>query len=231
MIDPIEFSNKVKSQVCSNDKRKYYRFRKTRFYGGCATADCLGCNLRCIYCWAQKKVWNPDKFGEFFNPKEVNNKLLRMKQPIVRVSGGEPTICKSHLMNLISLIPEDLLFILETNGILIDDEFAKELSQFQNIYVRVSLKGTDEKTFEKITGADGKFFRYQINALKILNKYKIKNRAALVPELFTIEQIKNLGIPNLEFEELITYPFVIKNLEKKGIMLNLDRSKHLEQDK
>ena len=230
MINPIELSNNVKSQVCLNDKRKYYRFRKTQFYGGCATADCLGCNLRCVYCWAQKKVWNPEKFGEFYSSKQVSNKLLKMNLPLVRVSGGEPTICKSHLMHLISLIPENILFILETNGILIDEGFAKELSQFQNIYVRISLKGTDEESFEKITSAEGKFFRSQINALQFLDKYKIQNRAAIIPELFTVGQIMNLGIPNLEFEQLIKYPFVIKSLEKKGIIINLHRRKYIGQD-
>ena len=65
MFNPIEFSNKIKEQVCKNDSRKYYRFRKTNFYGGCATADCLGCNLRCAYCWGQKKVWHSKKFGNY----------------------------------------------------------------------------------------------------------------------------------------------------------------------
>ena len=57
MIDPITLSKKMENLVSRENAKKYYRFRKTRFYGGCATADCLGCNLRCVYCWAQKKVW------------------------------------------------------------------------------------------------------------------------------------------------------------------------------
>ncbi|MFX0017468.1 MAG: radical SAM protein [Promethearchaeota archaeon] len=219
MIDPIELSIQVRNQVSENDKRKYYRFRKTRFYGGCATADCLGCNLRCAYCWGQKKVWNPNKYGEYYTSREVSQKLINMKLPLVRLSGGEPTICKTHLLRLISLIPEETLFILETNGILIDEDFAKKLSQFKNLYVRVSLKGVDELTFEKITGAEGKYFNHQINTLKLLKQYNIKSRAALLPDFFTNEQIKRLGVSNLEYEQLITYPFVIKNLERKGIKI------------
>jgi uncharacterized Fe-S cluster-containing radical SAM superfamily protein len=219
MIDPLKLSNEVKHQVCHNDKRKYYRFRKTRFYGGCATADCLGCNLRCAYCWGQKKVWKPIKFGQYETSIEVSKKLLKMDLPLIRVSGGEPTICKKHLLDLMSRTPNEILFILETNGILIDEAFVRELHRFGNVYVRVSLKGVDEITFEKITGADGKYFYYQIDALKLLNKYNIKNRAALLVDLFTDDQIKSLGIPNLEFEELIEYPFVIRNLKRKGIQI------------
>jgi len=219
MIDPLEFSNEVRNQVCYNDERKYYRFRKTRFYGGCATADCLGCNLRCAYCWGQKKVWKPIKFGQYETPVDVSKKLLEMNLPLIRISGGEPTICKKHLLDLINKVPDEILFILETNGILIDEAFVRELGKFGNVYVRVSLKGVDEITFEKITGADGKYFYYQIDALKLLNKYHIKNRAAILVDLFTDEQIKSLGIPNLEFEELIEYPFIIKNLKRKGIQI------------
>lgn len=224
MIDPIELSVQVRNQVCKNGERKYYRFRKTKFYGGCATADCLGCNLRCVYCWAQKKVWNPNKFGEFYTSKEISQKLLNMKMSLIRISGGEPTLSKNHLLNIISLIPKNFLFILETNGVLLDEYYIKDLSQFENLYVRVSLKGVDEVTFEKITGANGKYFNNQMNALKLLNKYKVKSRAAVLINLFTDDQIQNLGISNLEFEHLIEYPFVIKRLKKRGIkIINRER--------
>jgi len=217
MVDPFKLAQTVENQVCKNDSKKYYRFRKTQFYGGCATADCLGCNLRCVYCWAQKKVWHPQKFGKYYSPKSVSERLLTMNQPLVRVSGGEPTIGKDHLLKLLSCIPENILFILETNGILLDEVYIKDLSKFSNLYVRVSLKGVDEQTFEQNTGADGKLFNNQLKALKLLKKYGIQYRAAILFNIYTEEQINSLGIPDLEYEPLIKYDFVIQNLRKKGI--------------
>lgn len=219
MSNPFEFTEIVKRQVCENLKRKYYRFRKTHFYGGTATADCLGCNLRCIYCWAQKKVWQPEEFGTYYTSNEIFGKLNKMDLSLFRLSGGEPTICKKHLFHLINLIPKNKLFILETNGILLNEEFVKELRNFSNLFVRVSLKGINRTTFELITGAKGKFFDYQLNALKLLQKYKIKHRAAILFDLFTDDQIKSLGFSDLEYEFLIKYPFVMKNLRKKNIKL------------
>ena len=131
----------------------------------------------------------------------------------------EPTIFKEHLLDLIALIPESITFILETNGILLDEEFVKELSKFENLYVRVSLKGVDEETFEKITGAEGKFFENQLLALELLKKYEIRHRAAILYDLFTDAQIQRLGIPNIEYETLIRYPFVLNNLNKRGILI------------
>jgi len=217
MVDPSKLAQTVEDQVCKNDSKKYYRFRKTQFYGGCATADCLGCNLRCVYCWAQKKVWQPQKFGKYYSPKSVSERLLTMNQPLVRVSGGEPTIGKDHLLKLLSLIPEEVLFILETNGILLDEGHVKDLSKFSNLYVRVSLKGVNEQTFEQNTGADGRFFNNQLKALELLKKYGIQHRAAILFNIYTEEQINCLGIPDLEYEPLIKYDFVIQNLRKKGI--------------
>ncbi|MFX1238943.1 MAG: radical SAM protein [Promethearchaeota archaeon] len=221
MIDPISLTEGVQKAVCRVGSKKYYRFRKARFYGGVATADCMGCNLRCAYCWSQKKVWHHEKFGDYYTPYQVGEKLLNMNVPLIRVSGGEPTICKDHLLELLRLIPENKVFILETNGILLDENYVKDFSKFKNIYVRISLKGVDEPTFEQITGAAGRFFKNQLHSLELLEKYGIDHRAALLVDLFTEEQIASLGIPDLEYETLITYPFVMKGLKKRGITLKI----------
>ncbi|MFX0058797.1 MAG: radical SAM protein [Candidatus Hodarchaeota archaeon] len=216
MSDPIEFSKEIEKLIGRNNSRKYYRFRETRFYGGCATADCVGCNLRCVYCWAQKQVWNTTGNYKMYTPKQVSERLISMNQSLVRISGGEPTLCKAHLIEIIRKIPKNKLFILETNGILLNDVYLEDLSVFENLYIRISLKGVDSKSFERITGAAGIFFENQLKALKLLKKYGIKHRAAIIPDLFKKEQIIGLGIPNLEFESLIIYPFVKKNLAERG---------------
>lgn len=219
LSDPLKLSLKVENQVCKEDSKKYYRFRKTRFYGGCATADCLGCNLRCVYCWSQKKVWNPPKFGNFYSPKHVSEKLIKMGLPLVRISGGEPTIGKDHLLKLLGHLSNDIIFILETNGILLNEEYVKDLSKFENIYVRLSLKGVDTHTFERNTGMDGHFFQHQLIVLELLKKYKIRYGVAILYNLYTENQIKKLGIPNLEYESLILYPFIENNLRRKNIKI------------
>ncbi|MFX1327643.1 MAG: radical SAM protein [Promethearchaeota archaeon] len=217
MVNPVKFAQIIEEQICRNDLKKYYRFRKTQFYGGCATADCLGCNLRCAYCWAQKKVWNHRKYGKFYSPKKISEILLKMNISLVRVSGGEPTIGKDHLLKLLNFMPENIIFILETNGILLNDGYIKELSKFNNIYVRVSLKGVDESTFQLLTGADGQFFHYQLKAIELLNKYKIRHGVAIIYNLFSNQQINNLGFHHIEYESLIKYPFVIDKLKERGI--------------
>jgi len=226
MIDPIELTRKTEKIVCKNNLRKYYRFRRAPFYGGIATADCVGCNLRCIFCWAYNVVKNPEKIGKFYTSDEVAKKLTKIARENgfdkVRISGNEPTICREHLLEVLEKIPNDLLFILETNGILIgfDESFARDLSRFENLHVRVSLKGTTEKEFEKLTLAKGEFFKFQIKALENLKKFGVSCHPALIEiakedREGLLKKLKKIDPSfELEIEPLILYPWVEENLKK-----------------
>lgn len=231
MIDPLKEAERLRKIVCQGEKGKYYRFRGGNFYGGIATADCVGCILDCAYCWSFYPRKNPEKVGKFFSPKEVAERLMRISKrkgyKNVRISGNEPTLCKEHLLKVISLIPKELTFILETNGILIDEDFAKDLSKFKNLYVRVSIKGANEEMFSKITRAKPEFFQYQLRALKYLVKNKIDCRTAIMIDLFNekdlaeikkrLSEINPYLAEDLEFETLIIFPFVEKNLRERKI--------------
>jgi uncharacterized Fe-S cluster-containing radical SAM superfamily protein len=63
MYDPLELGRQTAGMGCRGTARKYYRFRPARFYGGIATADCLGCNLRCAFCWAWAQLHRVQKLG------------------------------------------------------------------------------------------------------------------------------------------------------------------------
>lgn len=234
MTDPLKEAEKLKKVVCRGEKRKYYRFRGGDFYGGIATADCVGCILDCVYCWSFYPRKNPEKVGQFFSPKEVAERLIRIARKKgyrnVRISGNEPTLCKEHLLKVISLIPKDLIFILETNGILIDENFAKDLANFKNLFVRVSLKGANEKMFSEISGAKPEFFQNQLNALKYLTENKIPCRAAIMINFYTQRDLREIKerlskisqklADDLEYETLILFPFVEKRLKERKIKFN-----------
>ncbi|HEC87141.1 MAG TPA: radical SAM protein [Thermoplasmatales archaeon] len=232
MFDPIELSEKIEKIVCREEERKYYRFRATRFYGGIATADVVGCNLRCRFCWSGNSVWNPRKTGRFYSPQEVAEKLRTIAEDKgfikMRISGGEPTIGKEHLISLLEKVPQNLLFILETNGILLgaDRDYVKELSKFRNLHVRVSLKGCDEREFNLLTGAKG--FEYQIKSLEYLKREKVSFNIALVSikkdrSSFFKKLIEmGLGKIMIEEEQIKLYPSVRRRLDKTNLLHYFD---------
>jgi uncharacterized Fe-S cluster-containing radical SAM superfamily protein len=174
----------------------------------------------------------PEKTGRFYSPEEVVQNLLSIARKKgfnqVRISGNEPTLARSHLLQVLQLIPREIQFILETNGILIgrDPSYAKDLSRFSNLYVRVSLKGACPEDFTRLTGAIPEGFAFQLKALENLLEEGVDCFPAVMASFSSEEEIRNLrqrlkGIrsdfADFEQEELILYPFVIDHLEKANL--------------
>lgn len=233
MIDPIEFAYYIEKIVSIESKRKYYRFRPAPYYGGISTADCVGCCLRCIFCWSWHIINQPEKIGRFYSPEEVAKNLISIAKKKgfsqIRISGNEPTINRNHLLKLLSIIPKEYQFILETNGILIghDNSYAKDLSQFPNLFVRVSLKGASRSDFSKLTYAKPEYFDLQIKALENLVEAGVECFPAVMTDFSSSNEIRRLrerlkeirpDFYDFEKEELILYPFVHENLKRAGII-------------
>jgi len=229
MYDPAELSKKIENIVINENWKKYYRFRATGFYGGIATADVVGCNLRCKFCWSSNSVWNAKNTGKFYSSRQVADALHEIARSKgytkVRVSGGEPTIGRKHLIALLDYISPEFLFILETNGILLgaDKSYVKDLSRFRNLHVRVCLKGCNSEEFSMLTGAE-KGFEYQIKALENLRDKRVGFNIALVSaknekkQLF--DRLAEMGLGNImvEEEEIKLYPSVRRRLDKEGLL-------------
>ncbi|AAM01494.1 radical SAM protein [Methanopyrus kandleri] len=229
--DPLETAERVRGWVCEGRRRKYYRFRETRFYGGCATADAVGCNLDCAYCYVNYPRRHPwDRRWKFHRPIDVVERLKNMGGDVVRVSGCEPTLCKEHILELIELCGRELpdrKFVLETNGTILgaDRSFVRELGNHEHVHVRVCLKGYDPQSFARITNANPDGFDLQLRCLRYLFKEGISFHPA-IPRLFRPEDIDKLagvlsdiGVPpsSLEVEPIRVYDHVRRELRRRGL--------------
>jgi len=239
LYDALERHGAIEKLVTRNNgkvqERKYWRFRYDHWYGGIVTADAVGCGLVCKYCWVSDAVmFKPAVIGEFYSPEHVAETLAEMAKKRgltqLRVSGGEPTIGKRHLLQLLSNLEDrQLSFILETNGILIghDTDYAKDLAKYPFVHVRVSLKGCNEKEFTMLTDAKPEGFSLQLKALENLVNADVKCHPAVMTSFSqkkNLEQLtKQLGkigpklSGNLETEELILYPSVKRKILKHGL--------------
>jgi len=229
-FDPIARSREVERLVMCGSRRRYYRFRYSRHYGGIVTADATGCNLLCAYCWNYRRNLNPEGMGSLYPPEGVAEKLLQIAQRkgvnLFRISGAEPVLGQNSMDHLVMVIEEiGSSFILETNGIMLGymPKLADQLKSL-DVSVRVAIKGWNELSFERITGADGKAFRYQIAALEELSRRGITVWPAIMSDLFGEDgqrkiraKLREAGIEKIELEELNRYPFVLENLRKRGV--------------
>jgi len=239
MYDPIELAGRLEEIVARGDERKYYRFRAARFYGGIATADCVGCCLRCAFCWSRAPLTNPERVGRFYNPEQVFTELNTIAKKHgysqLRISGNEPTIGRRHLLCLLGLVEKtDYSFILETNGILLgaDPIYAQTLGKFEKLHVRVSLKGCDAEQFSQLTGAEPRAFELQLAALRNLLDAGVGCHAAIMQEFAPKDKLDQLKqrlsaidrslAQELEFEYLIPFPHVIQGLAKRGVLVKFN---------
>jgi uncharacterized Fe-S cluster-containing radical SAM superfamily protein len=235
-FDPVQRSEEAEKVVMKGGMRLYYKFRAAPYYGGIATADAVGCSFLCAYCWNYARNENPSRFGRLHSPEEVAGNLLRIARrrsyKLFRITGSEPVLGEDsfrHLLEVIKIIFREeprSRFVMETNGLMLglNPELGEKL-QFENLLVRIALKGTDPLSFEKITGAKKDFFSYTLLALKNLERLKVRAWPALMEDLFSEAEIKNLrdmlsesGVrAELELESLEPYPFVLENMRRRSI--------------
>jgi len=234
LYDPVQRHLAIEKLVTrtgsDGQEKKYYRIRPARWYGGIVTADCVGCGLLCKFCWISDIVmFHPADVGRFYTPVKVADDLVALARrrglDLLRISGGEPTIGKTHLLLLLDALQEKgYRFILETNGILVayDESYAASLSNYDFVHVRVSLKGCNEEEFAMLTGAKSDGFTLQLNALQNLIDAGVSchpsvmmsfsRRKSLQQLVHRLKQINPKVADALEIEELILYPHVIKRV-------------------
>lgn len=230
--DPIELAEMTEEIVSRGSARKYTAFYKVGVYGGISTGYTVGCCLRCVYCWVGWSRDFPEAQEKFYTPKQAFGNLVfhakRKKVSKLRISGGEPTLCRDHLLGVLELVGTTrYLFMLETNGILLghDPGYAKQLEQFKhNLHVRVSLKAGTPGGFQKRTGAVGKSYELPFLAVKNLAQTKLDFHVACMsdPRVMPKEErhvmiwkLKQLGYEDyLEEEYCDPYATALARMEK-----------------
>ncbi|MDI6903726.1 MAG: radical SAM protein [Methanocellales archaeon] len=238
-FDPIALTRETEKIVCVGSKRKYTNFYATGVYGGIATAYSCGCCLRCTFCWVDWSRDFPEKFGAFYSPEEVFERLANVAHSYgtskLRISGAEPTLGKEHLLSLLEHVENSpfKLFILETNGILfgVDEDYVAKVARFTKPHVRISLKAGTPEDFTRKTGAIEESFELPFIAIENLLKYDVSfhvaamtdhrimssaERASLVKRLAGID---SRLVTNLEEEVVDPYPTTLKRLEYAGMKL------------
>jgi uncharacterized Fe-S cluster-containing radical SAM superfamily protein len=225
-FDPIRRSEEIESLVMRGERRRYYRFRSSGHYGGVVTADTVGCNLLCAYCWNYRKNENPTH-GEFCSADEV---VLRLRTEAgrtgirhFRISGAEPILGERsarHLAKMLSAFPGR--FIVETNGIILG--YSPDLLDLllpHNPYIRLTVKGDCPERFEEITGAAGDGFRFQVTALNELRKKGGTCGIAAMEGAVDSRGLERIfPEERIEWEEFRNFGNAEKNLAHRGVRLD-----------
>lgn len=233
--DPILLTRTAERTVVKGNKRKYARLsRPLRFYGGITSAQEVGCNLRCKFCFSDRPVRRPHSTGRFYSPQEVFDALkkgaMKYGHKLISASASEGTIGRHHLFELLELVDRsEFVYVLETNGITLgnDPDFAFELARFTNLHVRVSIKGTTPEEYVKLTGASSESFELPYKALEYLIDVGVSCNACLMVSFSTQADIQKAEqrlykiwpglLRSLEREHITLFPKVAKRLANENL--------------
>ena len=133
-----------------------YRLRQIYFY---LTGEC---NLRCRHCWiAPKCVPEDTSKSQTALSLDLFRSILEQAKPLglasVKLTGGEPLL-HPDISEIIEIIRQhDLRMTMETNGVLLSPELAREIVKCERPFVSVSLDGADARTHEWVRGVKGSF--------------------------------------------------------------------------
>ena len=234
--DPIALSRATERVVVRGNMRKYARLaRPLRFYGGITSAQEVGCNLRCKFCFSDKPVRRPHSTGRFYSPQEVFSALSKEADKhghkLISASASEGTLGQKHLFELLELVEDSkYIFVLETNGMTLgnDRDFALALARFKNLHVRVSIKGSNQKEYNKLTGANSESYELPFKALDYLIDVGVSCNACVMISFSSERDIQCVKdklhrvwpglLKSLELENITLFPKVSERLSNANLI-------------
>ena len=257
--DPIALTRAAERVVVRGNKRKYARLaRPLRFYGGITSAQEVGCNLRCKFCFSDKPVRRPHSTGRFYSPQQGFDALTKEADKhghkLISASASEGTLGREHLFELLDLVDQSkYVFVLETNGITLgyDREFALSLARFNNLHVRVSIKGANKKEYNNLTGASSDSYELPFKALEYLIDAGVSCNACVMISFSSEKAIESVKeklrgawpglLKSLELENITLFPKVAERLSNaslipktvrhRGRIINLNKENQYDRPK
>ena len=163
------------------------------------------CNLECSFCSAAAtknklskiKVLTLDEIDNIFN------QLDELEVLKISLEGGDP-FCRDDIIEIMHLADKhDFNYYINTNGTLIDEKKAKEISKTNVDKICISIDGPNAEVHDRSRGVKGTFKKVN-NAIKYLKKYGVAIDGIITLSkinkdyiIETLEYLKSLEIYNV----------------------------------
>jgi pyruvate-formate lyase-activating enzyme len=169
-----------------------------------------GCNFKCKGCFSIAR----DPVGEPMTVEQLINRVKKAARDYYGdtqleeavITGGEPTLDRQYLVNLIAHLKEFVGWIvLDTHGYFLDDVYLQELIEAGVTEVMFDLKAWDENLHEWYTGYSNQ--RILENIRNAYGKVKLVVNTVYVPGIVDDREIENIArfLSELEEKEEIDY--------------------------
>lgn len=121
-----------------------------------------GCNLACRHCWISPrflsaKTASKGRYLELAHVRRVIKDALPLGLGTVKLTGGEPTLHPQFHEVVREIDDAGLKTVIETNGLLVDDDLAVFFRDHNVSFVSISLDGATASTHEAMRLVEGSF--------------------------------------------------------------------------
>lgn len=154
------------------------------------------CNFRCKHCFIKSENLNGTTTIDIDSWKKALLSLSRFGLFSINITGGEPLTYNGieEIIDYAELL--GLRVQLLTNAYLINEEFVKKLSKYNNIIVQVSIDGSNQETYERQRGLIGSFNKC-IRNVELLIANGVDVVVAMVLNKYNINDIYDESMVNL----------------------------------
>ena len=149
----------------------------------------LKCNLKCIHCLSDSGTPAEMELTTL-ECRHLIDQLTRMKVFQVNIGGGEPFIREDFSSLLNYAHEKGLVTCVSTNGVLMDDALAKELSRLKMLYLQVSLDGSTAEVNDRIRGKGT--FQKILTGMEHLARHKVRFSINTVLTRLNFPQLEDL---------------------------------------
>jgi MoaA/NifB/PqqE/SkfB family radical SAM enzyme len=163
--------------------------------------------------------------------KKLIDGFKELGTKIIILGGGEPFL-RSDLVDLVRHTRKlGLSNLIDTNGTLITERIAKDMTNAGLDVLMVSIDGARSATHDYHRGVEGTFER-AVNGIRNVQNLKSEVKVCFsttitsknfreLPEI--IDLANNLGVYGVKFQPVNISPFISKSVESKERLLLLDR--------
>jgi radical SAM protein with 4Fe4S-binding SPASM domain len=183
------------------------------------------CNLKCIYCYDERYREQNISSLTLGDLLALTEEIIEKTKPLfVSFSGGEPLMRMDVLFQMLSRFSRSNIDVfLNTNGTLITEEVAEELSKFKIDKISMNIESTNPDKHDFIRGREGSLnlaLRGLKNLLEFFDAGRISIATVIIKENFRdILAIADLVSKN-SIENYHLIDFIPTCIEKQGYMLN-----------
>ena len=133
------------------------------------------CNMRCDMCYIRLDRDEMNRQGHLYSADEwirLAEQMAKSGVLFLLLTGGEPLLFPDFRKLYLRLQQLGMILTINTNGTLIDEEWADFFAQNKPRRINVTLYGTDEETYENLCHYSGGFSK-TIQGIKLLKEQGI----------------------------------------------------------